>query len=161
MASPRVLFLCTGNYFRSRFAELLFNHRARSAGLPWLAESRGLAIERGHGNVGPISANTLRALAERGIHPEPPVRFPVPLREADLRQARYVVAVKEAEHRPLLDLKFPGWAERVEFWHVDDVDCAPPEHALAVLEGEVERLLRRLAEPWSAVRMVFGAEDKT
>ncbi|MGM4967020.1 hypothetical protein AB7714_26215 [Tardiphaga sp. 1201_B9_N1_1] len=28
-----VLFLCTGNYYRSRYAEELFNHLARRAGL--------------------------------------------------------------------------------------------------------------------------------
>jgi hypothetical protein len=24
------------------------------------------------------------------------------------------------EHLPLLKERFPGWAEKVEFWHVDD-----------------------------------------
>ena len=45
---PRtVLFLCTGNYYRSRFAEELFNDSARRAGLDWTATSRGLALELG------------------------------------------------------------------------------------------------------------------
>ena len=35
-----VLFLCTGNYYRSRFAEELFNHRAARDGLSWVAQSR-------------------------------------------------------------------------------------------------------------------------
>jgi protein-tyrosine-phosphatase len=48
--SPRanvktVLFLCTGNYYRSRFAEELFNYEAERASLPWIAQSRGLALE--------------------------------------------------------------------------------------------------------------------
>ena len=38
-----LLFLCTGNYYRSRYAEELFNHRAAPAGLNWRAQSRGLA----------------------------------------------------------------------------------------------------------------------
>ena len=42
-----VLFLCTGNYYRSRFAEELFNHQAERADLDWIAQSRGLALERG------------------------------------------------------------------------------------------------------------------
>ena len=34
-----VLFLCTGNYYRSRFAEILFNSVASKLGLPWQASS--------------------------------------------------------------------------------------------------------------------------
>lgn len=38
-----VLFLCTGNYYRSRFAEYLFNHLAEQQTLEWRAESLGFA----------------------------------------------------------------------------------------------------------------------
>ena len=38
-----VLFLCTGNHYRSRFAEILFDSVARKLGLPWRASSKGLA----------------------------------------------------------------------------------------------------------------------
>ncbi len=62
-----VLFLCTGNYYRSRFAELLFNHLASQNKLEWIAISRGLALERGAHNIGPISKDTVEALAERGV----------------------------------------------------------------------------------------------
>jgi protein-tyrosine phosphatase len=59
-----VLFLCTGNYYRSRFAEELFNHEAERASLPWIAQSRGLALERGANNVGPIAPGVLHTLKE-------------------------------------------------------------------------------------------------
>ncbi len=39
----RVLFLCTGNYYRSRYAEEIFNHQAGLEGLGWHAFSRGVA----------------------------------------------------------------------------------------------------------------------
>jgi len=42
--SDLVLFLCTGNYYRSRYAEELFNHLARAEGLSWRAISRGAAF---------------------------------------------------------------------------------------------------------------------
>ena len=54
-----VLFLCTGNYYRSRFAEILFNSVAEKMGLPWKASSRGLALERGVNNI-----RWVQALAE-------------------------------------------------------------------------------------------------
>jgi protein-tyrosine phosphatase len=38
----KILFLCTGNFYRSRFAEELFNHLARQKRLDWVADSRGL-----------------------------------------------------------------------------------------------------------------------
>lgn len=61
-----VLFLCMGNYYRSRFAEEIFNDLAERGGLPWKAQSRGLAIERGRDNVGATSKFALSALQERG-----------------------------------------------------------------------------------------------
>src|SRR5437763_15456417 len=61
-----VLFLCTGNYYRSRFAESLFNSVAGKMGLPWRASSRGLALERGINNVGPMAVAAIKALEARG-----------------------------------------------------------------------------------------------
>ena len=57
-----VLFLCTGNYYRSRFAEVLFNSVAGRTGLSWRASSRGLALERGVNNVGPMAVKAVKAL---------------------------------------------------------------------------------------------------
>ena len=45
----RVLFICTGNYYRSRFAEEWFNFLVRQErALHWVADSRGLALELRH-----------------------------------------------------------------------------------------------------------------
>jgi protein-tyrosine phosphatase len=100
--SPIVLFLCTGNYYRSRYAELLFNAWAPAHRLAWRADSRALALERGADNVGPISAAVLEACVGRGIALPQPLRFPLAVSEVDLRAARRVIALKEAEHRSFL-----------------------------------------------------------
>jgi hypothetical protein len=61
-----VLFLCTGNYYRSRIAEMRFNSVAGKVGLPWRASSRGLALERGVNNVGPMADSAVNALETLG-----------------------------------------------------------------------------------------------
>jgi len=43
---PTVLFLCSGNYYRSRFAEIFFNWLAEEKSLSWRAESRAIRIKR-------------------------------------------------------------------------------------------------------------------
>jgi protein-tyrosine phosphatase len=139
-----VLFLCTGNYYRSRFAEVLFNALAAEAGLSWRADSRGLAIELGMHNVGPLSRSAAEGLARLGIPVERYLRMPRQVAEEDLRLADLIVAVKEAEHRPLLHERHPGWVERVEYWHVHDLDCLTAAEALPVLERQVRALVERL-----------------
>jgi protein-tyrosine phosphatase len=62
-----VLFLCTGNYYRIRFAEILLNSMAGRMGLPWRASSRGLAPERGVNNVGSMAVSAIKALETHGI----------------------------------------------------------------------------------------------
>lgn len=137
-----VLFLCTGNYYRSRFAEIYFNWHAEQLGLSWRAESRGLRLEAS--NPGHMSCFTISRLADWGISIEKYRRFPQDLNQTDLEVADRIVAVKGTEHRPLMEQRFPDWLERVEFWEVHDIDCSEPSEALPHLEREVTALLLRL-----------------
>jgi protein-tyrosine phosphatase len=141
-----VLFLCTGNYYRSRFAEVLFNHLAANLGLNWRAVSRGLALEMGADNIGPMSVHAVQRLMSLGIRLDDYLRLPLAVSEADLTGADLIVALKEAEHRPLLQRRFPVWAERVEYWHVHDLDCATALEALPSIERDVLTLASRLVD---------------
>jgi len=142
---PRqVLFLCTGNYYRSRFAEELFNHLAAARELDWRADSCALAIERGMFNIGPISSDSLAALRRLGIDLPEPIRAPRGICLDDLSRSERIIALKEAEHRPLLAARFPQWAQRTEYWHVDDLDCASADEALGQIETLVRGLIDRL-----------------
>jgi protein-tyrosine-phosphatase len=92
-----VLFVCTGNYYRSRFAELLFNSSARRERLGWQAISRGLELNVQ--NVGPISPHVCSGLRARGVELEyAGLRSPLPLALGDLLSADRVVALKRDEH---------------------------------------------------------------
>lgn len=139
-----VLFVCTGNYYRSRFAELLFNSLASRSGLDWMALSRGITADFGVQNIGPISPFALRGLEARGIPVKPGIRFPMQLKERDLAEADLVVALNEEEHRYYLETRYPGLRARVEYWHIPDLDVAPADPALAELERKVHSLVRRL-----------------
>jgi protein-tyrosine-phosphatase len=135
-----VLFLGTGNYYRSRFAEVLFNSVAGKMGLPWRASSRGLALERGVNNVGPMAASASKALEAMGVRAGDAItRMPAQVTTDDLERADRIVALKHAEHLPLLQERFPAWAEKVEFWHVDDA-----AEVLDLIGQEVMGLIARL-----------------
>lgn len=144
MKQSTVLFLCTGNYYRSRFAEMLFNALAEQRGLSWLASSRALALERGYLNVGPISAAARQRLLELGVAIPPALRMPRQVADSELAEAALIVALKEAEHRPLLEERYPAWTERVEFWHIHDVEAGSVEEALDGIERQVRALVARL-----------------
>ncbi|WP_254511060.1 arsenate-mycothiol transferase ArsC [Anatilimnocola floriformis] len=138
----QLLFLCTGNYYRSRYAEILFNELAPQAGLAWQAFSRGL--EPDPRNAGPMSQHTMAALTRQAIKFDQHLRMPIRVTAADFELADHVVAVKEAEHRRMIEQGFAAWLPKVEFWHVHDVDCCGPEEALPHLDREVATLVERL-----------------
>ncbi|MHC2334563.1 arsenate-mycothiol transferase ArsC [Bradyrhizobium sp. USDA 4454] len=140
----RVLFLCTGNYYRSRYAEELFNHLAKTKRLAWHASSRGAAERGSPDNVGPMSVFADDRLRAVGIIPDGATRYPQPCSLADFDGADLVIALKEAEHRPLIERRFPDVADRVTYWHVDDIDVAHPAVALAMLDDLVRELVSSL-----------------
>jgi protein-tyrosine phosphatase len=151
MAAPplrHVLFLCTGNYYRSRFAEELFNHLAAEAQLPWRASSSGLRVDGGSGtNVGPFSRWAREALVQRGIDPQSASRMPQQVSERQLAAADMIIAVKEAEHRVLVRERHPAWESRIRYWSVHDLDYATASEALPQLEQLVRALVDELRNP--------------
>ncbi len=137
-----VLFLCTGNFYRSRFAEVYFNWLAGQGTHAWQADSRGLALDPN--NIGPISTHTRVYLDRLGIPLPDPLRHPRDATVPDFEAAQLIVALKEAEHRPLMETRFPAWAQRVEYWRVHDLDFAPASEALPQVKRHVEELFARL-----------------
>ena len=141
--SARVLFLCTGNYYRSRFAELLFNHLAEQSGLTARADSAGLARQCRLRNQGAISPHLTQTLRRLELSAGDPPRDPRDVTDEDLARANVIIALKETEHRPMVEERLaPDVAARIRYWNVDDVEDLAPARALP----QIERLVRELIE---------------
>ena len=158
-AAKTVLFLCTGNWYRSRFAEEVFNHHAPALCPEWQAHSGGLRIKGER--TEPIHPAAVEALAAMNIpFDHVNARQSNQVTTADLEAADHIVALKQDEHLPLLQTRFADWLtpanqSRVEFWHVHDTDQAAPDVALPQIEGLVRGLMERLTDPaWPLRRTV-------
>ncbi len=143
-----VLFLCTGNYYRSRFAEILFNHEIAKTRADCWAISRGLAVGDAR-NPGVISPWVVLALARRRItvfeH-----RLPMQAAACDLEAVEWAIAMNAEEHRPRIESQFPQSAAIVEYWDVRDVAPSPLYDPLAEIESSVQALIRGIAPPLPA-----------
>jgi protein-tyrosine phosphatase len=141
----KILFVCTGNYYRSRFAEELFNTLAPRERLPWIAESRGTEVKLNTNNSSPIAKEANEGLFNRGIHISQ-VRYPLQLQEQDVEAASLIIGLQEEEHRSYLETHFPYWLDKMKYWHVPDIEFVPAIEALDQIEREVRALLRRLVD---------------
>ncbi|MGE9293541.1 MAG: low molecular weight phosphatase family protein [Puniceicoccales bacterium] len=147
MSEQYLLFVCTGNYYRSRFAEAVFNHRAEAEGLPWRAFSRGL-FPGWVDDDNDLSPHTRSALTLRNIPLHHTGEKRTQLTVDDLQRAAHTILLKKTEHEPMMRKVFPEQATEVEYWEVHDIDGAKPEEALPQIEQLVETLVERLkADP--------------
>ena len=130
-SKKRVLFVCSGNYYRSRLAEILFNHEAARAGLAWEAESRGLLKTRDLKGMSEHAAAFLEGAKLSHLAGEAP-RDPLFIDVEDLTEAQLVIALCREEHQPMIEQKFLALARalhkagRIRYWNIYDIPARPP-----------------------------------
>jgi protein-tyrosine phosphatase len=141
----KLLFVCTGNYYRSRFAEEYFNHLAAKHNLKWKASSKGLSENMPSlNNPGPISVHTLEALQERGIEGIEVNRYPRPMEKGDFTRFDKIVALSELEHRPMLEARYLAQSSMVEYFEVGDLPLESPKEAMNKIASQVEKMMKQL-----------------
>jgi protein-tyrosine phosphatase len=143
-SGPLFLFVCTGNFYRSRHAEALFNWHARRTGHPARAFSRGLLTSLVADEPTLISRDTEKRLRELGIPLELTGAAPTQLRREDLERAHRTIALKRDEHYAMMLQSHPEWADRIDYWAVHDIDFAQPTEALPQIEGRILELMKEL-----------------
>lgn len=142
---PLALFVCTGNYYRSRFAEHWFAHLVQKQGLSWRTDSAGLRVDFEQKiNHGPMSRVALASLEQRGV-PVGALRLPRDLTATDLESASRVILLDEPEHRPMMQQRFPDWEDRVTYWKVLDVPPSEDFHPMDAIDPLVVQLVNELS----------------
>jgi protein-tyrosine phosphatase len=141
-AHRRVLFICTGNFYRSRFAEAVFNHHAEQRRIPWIAFSRGLAI---HLAEGYLSTYTTEALKNRRIELRHTGSARIRLSEDDLVNSDYRIAMDRSEHFQMMRSQFSAWADQIDYWDVSDIPFRSSVDALPEIEFKVMQLLDKVS----------------
>ena len=138
----RILFVCTGNYYRSRFAEILFNNLSEQEGLPYHAFSKGLRLSRK--NKGPISEHCINYFSERYPNLEYDLRMPIPFDRSDFDFYDTIILMDQTEHRPMFEDRFPDEKEKVHYWDIVDDYIKAPKDVLPILENKVIELSNQL-----------------
>lgn len=137
-----ILFICTGNYYRSRFSEILFNHLSVQNHSQMSSFSRGLKLWSG--NKGPLSPHTKSYMEQKQIGLDNHMRMPISLTLQDLKSASRIIAMDKTEHKVLMLDQFPDWAEKIEYWQFEDDYIKAPEEVLPALEKQVVKLVEEL-----------------
>ena len=57
----------------------------------------------------------------------------------EFEQADKIIALKKAEHLPLVEERYPGFVDKVEYWHIDDAIGVLP-----LIEDEVMTLVAEM-----------------
>jgi protein-tyrosine phosphatase len=138
----KIIFVCTGNYYRSRFAEAWFNFSKGQDVDDWHACSRGLMTECAPTSISPHTKDRIEKL---NIPKECYQPLPVSLTLEDLESADMVIAMLTEEHYPMMREKFGEWADRIRYWDVHDLDQWTPSQTLPAIEIQVGLLVAELA----------------
>lgn len=137
-----ILFICTANYYRSRFAEEYFNFRAKQTGVLAKADSAGFEMQRWRSyNPGELSVHSIRQLESLGIEVLKPYREPKQFGPEMLRIFDRCIALSDVEHMPMAERLFPEVVDHLEFWEVEDVEFESPESALSKIQVNVDSLI--------------------
>ena len=141
-----MLFVCTLNYYRSRFAHLYFNHLASGTGL--YADSRGLVVDQNR--MQGMSYYASQALRVVGVDvSEQDKRDPIQLTEKDIQSASRLIAMCKREHEPMVAARFRIFEKRFEYWDVHDIDA---QHTNAALSRDCRLQVENL---WADLSKTF------
>ena len=152
----KICFVCTGNYYRSRFAEAVFNFMASNSDLKISAESRGLNISAAdqlaekHGELSLFTLDMLNKLSiDKSFTHDKRRRFSI----NDINKFDKFIFLDKEEHTSMLykvkDIDNFDIKKKIVFWNVKDVFDWKPEKTLSTILLNVTNLFNSIV--WKGV----------
>ena len=156
MSTRAILFLCTGNAYRSRYAEAWFNYLCLQNEVQNLrAFSRGLNITAGTIQACPGGhyPETLEQIQRKNIPMMCTGARPVRVTDRDFKIAELTICMYKIEHKPYID---KNWSCATPiYWDIPDEfyarrDCPefeklPRKEGFKLIEDKVEDLFKNIA----------------
>lgn len=143
----KILFVCTGNYYRSKFCENLWQHLLERFDKEGEVSSSGLKPELAllwKDAFGPVSPFTVKALKVMGVKLSDNSSLHL-LNQNEIYDCDKIVFINKEEHMPLLKesgLTVP--VEKIICWENEDVDEEFPMESIFSMTENVCKLFQSL-----------------
>ena len=134
-----ILFVCTANIFRSRFAEEVFNFLAAEERIPAKAFSAGLKVGAYH--VRKIHRPAVEQLDKFNIKPKRPNELSVHIDEEELTKYDQLICMDEAEHKPMVLSNSKLKEFNFEYWDIIDEPKVQSDVSLPICYSKVNELV--------------------
>ena len=138
----KVLFVCTWNIHRSRFAEEVFNYLAKKSNSKYQAFSAGFKV--GGYKFRTIYSPALDNLKKINIVPLRSNDFSKHIDDVDLSEYDRIICMDEVEHKPMVLANSSLQNNLFEYWNIIDEPKMKSELSLQKCYQKVENLLRDL-----------------
>ena len=137
-----ILFVCTGNIFRSRFAEEVFNHLCKINGVDAIAFSAGLQV--GRYKQRKIYWPAMNELERLKIEPLRSNEDSVHINDIDVSIYDQIICMDEEEHKPMVRSNELLSGFTFQYWNIVDMPKVPSDISLPRCYKKVETLIGQL-----------------
>ena len=137
-----ILFVCTGNIFRSRFAEEVFNHLCKINGVDAIAFSAGLQV--GRYKQRKIYWPAMNELERLKIEPLRSNEDSVHINDIDVSIYDQIICMDEEEHKPMVRSNELLSGFIFQYWNIVDMPKVPSDISLPRCYKKVETLIDQL-----------------
>jgi|TARA_B110000467_G_C18175542_1_gene397632 protein-tyrosine phosphatase len=139
----KVLFVCTANIHRSRFAEEVFNHLAKKSDKDYHAFSAGLKV--GDFSYREIYYPALENLKNFKIEPIRPKELSKHIDNVILEEYYKIICMDKNEHRPMVNANPRLSKYHFEYWDIVDIPKVDSTVSLPLCYEKVVKLFEEIS----------------